>query len=345
MVWSGAALAAAAWCISTGDATMLVAAGAALGLRALMPRERAGGVDAGAQERALRAAMDVEFDLRATLGQLRERFGGAAAERGIALSCEAAPMLPRLVRGDEGALREVLAGLISNAVKFTKHGGVVVRAVADHDDGERIQVCVSVSDTGPGVAQERMHRFFQEFTEGGAALARPSGLVTCKRLVETMGGQIAVASEPGRGATFWFTIVLRRGGACGADARAAVDLRSARVWVASEDAESAGLREMVREAGLNVIDDADVGYAACDILVLVVPRVAEVRDVVAGAAIRAIERPSVVAAVLERVEDAAQAALLRDAGIDAFVQLPVDEAHLADALATACGACRRAKAA
>ena len=145
------------------------------------------------------------FSLRATLERgvvmVRER----ASHDGVRVSLSANGG-PDLVSGDERRISQVIFNLLSNAVKFTPAGGAVdVRATPR--DGA---VCVSVTDTGPGIAAADYERIFQEFqqTESGAGQLDGTGLglALSKRLVELHGGRIWVESELGKGSTFAFTL-------------------------------------------------------------------------------------------------------------------------------------------
>jgi len=145
------------------------------------------------------------FSLRETLERgvvmVRER----ASHDGVRVSLSANGG-PDLVSGDERRISQVIFNLLSNAVKFTPAGGAV-DVSATPRDGE---VCVSVTDTGPGIAAADHERIFQEFqqTEAGAGQLDGTGLglALSKRLVELHGGRIWVESELGRGSTFVFTL-------------------------------------------------------------------------------------------------------------------------------------------
>jgi PAS domain S-box-containing protein len=128
------------------------------------------------------------------------------------------PELPTTLRGDDGRLRQILLNLLGNAVKFTEHGDVVLRAeaAAAAADGT-LQITYTVLDTGIGIAPEDLPRLFQSFSQidgttnrefGGTGL----GLTIARQLVELMGGRLQVESQPGRGSRFWFTVpaLLRR---------------------------------------------------------------------------------------------------------------------------------------
>ncbi len=160
----------------------------------------------------------------------------AARTKGLALATYIAPDVPRRAYGDAHRLRQVLLNLISNAVKFTSNGYVTVRAVVERVQGERTSVVrFSVSDTGIGMPPEAQARLFTPFRQADAGTARRYGgtglgLSIAKRLVELMGGEIGLESEPGVGTTFWFTLPLERIDASPEDGKGPV-LRGARVLV------------------------------------------------------------------------------------------------------------------
>jgi PAS domain S-box-containing protein len=124
------------------------------------------------------------------------------------------PTLPTAVRGDEGRLRQILLNLAGNAVKFTDRGHVLISAnpAVRAADG-RPQVTVTVSDTGIGIAPDDLALLFKPFSQVDAATSRQFGgtglgLTISRQLVELMGGQLGVQSQPGRGSEFSFTIPL-----------------------------------------------------------------------------------------------------------------------------------------
>ena len=108
---------------------------------------------------------------------------------------------------DPARLRQVLLNLLGNAVKFTPAGEVGLAAAYDP---ETARLTFSVRDTGPGIAPERLDALFKRFSQVGAAGSRIGGtglgLAICKGLVEAMGGEIGVESQPGAGSRFWFSV-------------------------------------------------------------------------------------------------------------------------------------------
>ncbi|HZS65415.1 MAG TPA: ATP-binding protein [Xanthobacteraceae bacterium] len=151
-----------------------------------------------------------------SLGTLIEEVVELLAPRAQAKSLEIAAFvddrLPASVVGDATRLRQVLLNLAGNAIKFTEQGGIAVFAEPGAWPDE---VSIRVRDTGIGIAAEAQQRIFREFEQGDGGPARKFGgtglgLAISQRIVERMGGRIAVESQPGQGATFSFTIPLPR---------------------------------------------------------------------------------------------------------------------------------------
>ncbi len=140
--------------------------------------------------------------IESTVALLRSQ----AEEKGLILSTHLDPALPAWLLGDSARLRQILLNLLGNAVKFTRHGKIILDAVWQED-----QLRVTITDTGIGIARDQLHLLFRDFSQvhqsnafGGTGL----GLAICKRLVEAMGGKIGVDSEQHKGSRFWFTLPL-----------------------------------------------------------------------------------------------------------------------------------------
>ncbi|HMK80750.1 MAG TPA: ATP-binding protein, partial [Xanthobacteraceae bacterium] len=139
--------------------------------------------------------------------------GPSAAAKGLALRIDNDPGLPAALKGDPGRLRQVLLNLLTNAVKFTNRGeiGVAVRCLARGAEGATIQW--SVTDSGIGIAPDRIGSMFSDFVQADSSVNRRFGgsglgLAICRRIVDQMGGSIRVSSVPGQGSTFTVEVTL-----------------------------------------------------------------------------------------------------------------------------------------
>jgi len=152
----------------------------------------------------------VDFDLGMVLEYAFGVLVMKAAEKGIELTGEVAPDVPRLLRGDPGRLRQVLVNLLGNAVKFTPQGEVALKVQRQSEAEGTATLRFTVRDTGIGIPQDRAPVLFEPFVQGDGSRTRRYGgtglgLTISKQLVEMMGGQIGVESQEGKGSTFWFT--------------------------------------------------------------------------------------------------------------------------------------------
>ncbi len=150
-----------------------------------------------------------EVNLRTCVEEVLDLFASTASDKGIGLACQFEPDCPESCVSDPTRLRQILANLVGNAVKFTTQGDVRVRVSRRAD-----RLRFSVEDSGIGIPADRIGALFQVFTQVDATTTRRYGgtglgLAICKRLVELLGGEIDVVSELGRGSEFWFTIALR----------------------------------------------------------------------------------------------------------------------------------------
>ena len=152
----------------------------------------------------------VEFDLDEVLDRLAAVIGLKAEEKGVELVYALPPRLPRRLLGDQTRLGPVLLNLASNAVKFTERGEVFVSVAQSAREDNAIRLVFEVRDTGIGLTAEEIARLFQPFTQADSSTTRRFGgtglgLVISRRLVQLMGGEITVDSEPGRGSRFSFS--------------------------------------------------------------------------------------------------------------------------------------------
>jgi PAS domain S-box-containing protein len=150
------------------------------------------------------------FDLRSMISDVAEMFRARAAERSIEFSLAQNEALPRVVRADQGKIRQVLVNLLSNAVKFTDRGRVEMRCDAREADQGSHLLSVEVEDTGAGISEQEMGRLFHHFeqTSSGKRLQMGTGLglAISREFARLMGGDITVSSQEGRGSIFRFRV-------------------------------------------------------------------------------------------------------------------------------------------
>ena len=157
----------------------------------------------------------VDFDLRTTVQAVVEMLAQRADEKGLEIGCGFEPGVPTALRGDVERLQQILVNLVSNAIKFTESGGVIVRVAQESDTDSHVTLRVAVTDTGIGIPADRMKRLFESFSQVDASTTRKYGgtglgLAISKQLAGLMGGHIGVDSKPDRGSTFWFTVQLEK---------------------------------------------------------------------------------------------------------------------------------------
>ena len=158
----------------------------------------------------------LDFDLVELTETLIDSFAVAARAKAIELALYVDVNMPSGLRGDPSRLRQILNNLVSNAIKFTQQGEVMVRANRVEDSAGDVLVRFEVIDTGIGIPPETQGRLFQPFVQAEASTSRRFGgtglgLVIAARLADQMGGEIGVESAPGKGSNFHFTARLEKG--------------------------------------------------------------------------------------------------------------------------------------
>jgi two-component system, sensor histidine kinase and response regulator len=212
------------------------------------------------------------FDLRDTLGDTLKALASRAEARGLELACRVAPATPDTLIGDPGRLRQIIVNLVGNAIKFTRQGEVVVTVSVSSDQSTGISNQLSVisdqssatskdspgsslitdhcslitlhfevRDTGIGIPADKQRRIFQAFEQADTSVTREYGgtglgLAISSRLVQMMGGEIWVQSEPGQGSTFHFTARFALGRAATVAPTPPVSLEGLKVLVVDDNA-------------------------------------------------------------------------------------------------------------
>ncbi|NMQ29567.1 response regulator [Candidatus Accumulibacter phosphatis] len=294
----------------------------------------------------------INFNLRQLVEDVGCLFAQAAESKGLEMACSVPHDLPVAVRGDPVRIRQIMTNLVSNAIKFTADGEVVVRVTLREENAAQARFRFEVEDSGIGIDQRAQERVFSAFIQADSSTTRQYGgsglgLAIAKRLVETMDGEIGLHSKPGRGTLFWFEIPLLKQDA---HARAVVDmavrLRGLRVLVVDDNATN---REILahqlagwsmhttdaasgREA-LQTLQQASGAPFDLAILDLHMP---EMDGFTLAQAIKTETRwQGLPLVMLSSVSIANDHARRRQAPIDYYLSKPVRQSDLYDAIATA----------
>jgi signal transduction histidine kinase len=282
------------------------------------------------------------FDLPVALVSVEEIIRIRAEAKGLTFSVERPADLRPYVLGDVHHLSQVLINLLGNAVKYTDQGRVTLRVAPEDSDCIRFEV----RDTGPGIAADEQERIFQAFyqTQGGIAKSEGTGLglTISRQFVRLMGGEITVASEPGKGSTFSFSIPLPASDAApvGGEASRIVGLadgqEAPRILVAEDHPDNQQVVEqLLRQIGCEV-KIASNGQSAIDcfqtwhpLLILMDMRMPVMDGYEATRAIRTLpggEHIPIVALTASAFEEDRGKVLA--AGCNEMVKKPIEQNHL-----------------
>ena len=162
--------------------------------------------------------MDLEsipFYLEDVLANLSSVTAIQATNKGLDIIYSVDPNIPQPLLGDPLRLGQILLNLISNAIKFTEHGEILLKIALQDTQDEQIQLTMSVKDDGIGIAEDKQHLLFSSFNQVDNSMTRKYGgtglgLSISAKLVNMMGGKIGVESEFGRGSTFYFSAQFRQ---------------------------------------------------------------------------------------------------------------------------------------
>lgn len=149
------------------------------------------------------------FDIRSCIDEIIDDVIGQAQKKHIEIIPLVDNSVPQTLLGDPHRLKQVMANLLNNAIKFTENGTISLRCALQKDGGDYTAIKVSITDTGIGLSKEDQEKIFQAFTQADNGTARKFGgvglgLVIAKKLLEMMDGEVGVESTPKNGSTFWF---------------------------------------------------------------------------------------------------------------------------------------------
>jgi two-component system, sensor histidine kinase and response regulator len=207
---------------------------------------------------------NIDFDLDKVLENVSNLISEKSTAKGLELIFDIDSAVHTHPKGDPLRLGQILINFCNNAVKFTEHGEIVVKARVQKQDDTGQLVYFAVSDTGIGLSEEQMGRLFQAFEQADASTTRQHGgtglgLAISKKLAQLMGGDVGVSSEVGKGSIFWFTAYLGKGDGI-AERATRPDLRGRRVLIIDDNAQA---REVLSSMLLSMtfaVDEASSGH-------------------------------------------------------------------------------------
>lgn len=293
----------------------------------------------------------IDFDLRKCVDGVVDTLRPRMVEKGLTFTQTYTADLPELAHGDNGRLRQILLNLLGNAVKFTKEGSVGLHVSRDKSDPYRM--CFEVKDTGIGISEDQAEHIFERFSQADAATTRHFGgtglgLTISNILAERMGGQITLASEPGKGATFRLEIRLEPPKAAqnaphAPTSSVVAEVQPATLILADDNQTNRLLiNKYLQSTPLDIIE-ATNGREAVDLcrthapdIILMDMSMPEVDGIEATRQIRAdadINQPIIIALTANAFESDRRACL--DAGMNHFLQKPIRKALLLETIAKA----------
>jgi len=155
----------------------------------------------------------ISFELDDVMDEIITMFAPMAYQKDLELIYHPSTEIPDEILGDPSRIRQILVNLISNAVKFTQKGHVIIRILVEETDSQKKMIRFTVTDTGIGLNEISKQRLFTAFTQADTSISRNFGgtglgLVISRKLAELMDGEIGFESDLNKGSSFWFTVPL-----------------------------------------------------------------------------------------------------------------------------------------
>ncbi len=217
----------------------------------------------------------IDFDLDRCIEDIVDIMATPVEDKvGLELATLIAPDVPRHLRGDPARLRQVLLNLVSNAIKFTERGEVVIQAALQSECQDCATIRFAVRDTGIGISKSAQTKLFQSFSQVDASTTRQYGgtglgLAISQQLVHLMAGEMGVESVEGIGSIFWFTVPLELADSTPSSAlpQMPLNISRLRLLVAAENATTRqSVRYLMQSWGINEITEVGTGNNALETL-------------------------------------------------------------------------------
>jgi two-component system sensor histidine kinase/response regulator len=299
----------------------------------------------------------IPFQLGDSLADMMSPLALRASDKNLELALEIAPDVPDGLVGDIGRLRQVVLNLVSNAIKFTESGEVIVRVGLESNEEHAVTLQVSVADTGIGIPRDKHSTIFSAFMQADSSTTRRYGgtglgLAISSRLVELMGGRIWVESEPGVGSTFQFTARLepRQPGSL-VEALPAADLQGVQVLVVDDNATNRRILERMLASWQMRVTAVENGPAALASLALAANDAGPYRLVILDGRMPGMDGFAVAEEMVRNHQHAPATVMMltsggqrgdgarcRQLGIGAYLTKPVRQSDLLKAIRLALGA-------
>jgi two-component system sensor histidine kinase/response regulator len=295
----------------------------------------------------------IDFELAAAVEEACTLVGAQAHRKGLELNFAIGSDVPARLIGDPVRLRQILLNLLTNSVKFTPEGEVILKVDYLGAEGDDANLRFAISDTGIGIESSVLGRLFQPFTQADASTTRRYGgtglgLTICKRLVELMGGRIGVESQLNCGSVFWFTVTNRISAT--SSQHSELDPRGIRALIVDDNAT---VRTVVRSqlASLGITADCvPDGRAAIETLVEAFKNAQPYHSVILDHQMPAMDGITLARAIRSRPElnsaalvltttqnEQLDQEVLESAGIVAYLRKPIRLGQLKECLRKATG--------
>ena len=305
------------------------------------------------------AVEHIDFRLPTVLRDTLKPLALRCEEKGLELVLSIDPDVPAWVNGDPSRLRQILINLLGNAIKFTEQGHVDLQVSVEAVDANRTVLHFMVSDTGIGIAPDKLQSIFEAFSQADSSVSRRFGgtglgLTICGKLVALMGGRLWVDSEVGEGSSFHITIVV---GLAPEQALPSppISLRGCRVLVADDVAANRRMLEAALSRWGATVTTVDSGQAALDAMRSAAGRGESYRLLLLDSAMPGLDGFE-VAEVLHRGELPATGTVMmisaaglrgdaqrcRELGVGAYLSKPLLEDELHEAIGILLGQHERA---